>query len=115
MLAGPAETKPDRVTLLIPESQEKNLALLKPLTLSTKPITLGDDVRVGENLTVEVEVLPPPGIGNAATSPATVSVTFKVGQRTDSKTFTVAVEIQTPRSWLTKGTWSKIRTSVQTG
>ena len=113
--SGPVEVKPDRVCLRIPESQEKNIALPKQLTVPTKPITLGDDVIAGDTKTVEVEVLPPPNISNASLIPNKVTVTFKVGQRTDSKIFTVAVAVQSPMYWLTDGTWSKYELKAKPG
>ncbi len=113
--SGPVEVKPDRVDLRIPESQKTNIGSEKQLTVLTKPITLGDDVAIGESITREVELLPPPNISNAILIPNKVTVTFKIGQRTDSKVFTVAVAVQSPRSWLTDGTWSKYELQAKPG
>ncbi|MCD4699305.1 MAG: hypothetical protein K8R91_01880 [Phycisphaerae bacterium] len=97
--------KPDRIDIRIPASLMKTLDP-KKLTLSTTPVDLSEKP-AGKTDTVEVGVLPPPNIDYVTLIPKTVTVTFKVGQRTDSKVFTVAVGVQSPRSWLTDESGSK--------
>ena len=115
VLAEPAKVKPERVSLRIPASQMKNLGQEKQLTVLTKPITLGDDVVVGKTRTVEVELLPPPNVNHARLVPRKVTVTFKAGQRTGSKKFTVSIGITMPKAWLDGDFWSKHKAQVKPG
>lgn len=105
--------KPDRIDIRIPASLMKTLDP-KKLTLSTTPVDLSEKP-VGKTDTVEVEVLPPPNIDHVTLIPTKVTVTFKVGQRTDSKTFNVTVAVQWPRSWLANETWSKYELQTRPG
>jgi hypothetical protein len=105
VLEGDPEIEPARINLRLPESQRQKINP-ETLKLMTRTVDLSGKA-AGATETVNVDVLTPTNLNYAKIKPQKVTVTFKVGQPTDSKKFTVTVNVQSPKAWLMDGTGSK--------
>ncbi len=111
VLAGAPKIEPARINLRLPESMRQKINP-STITLVTRTIDLSGKA-VGATETVDVDVLGPSNLDHVKLKPRKVTVTFKVGQPTDSKKFTVTVDYLPPSTWLTDDTWSKYRLEVK--
>ncbi len=111
VLDGDPRIEPARINLRLPESMRHKINP-STITLVTRTVDLSGKA-VGATETVNVDVLTPPNLNYAKIKPQKVTVTFKVGQQTDSKKFTVTVNYLPPNAWLTNDTWSKYKLEVK--
>lgn len=106
VLAGSARIEPARVELRFPASLRQRIDP-KKITLMTKTVDLSGKPASETEIIKVVNVLPPPNLDHVKLEPSKVTVTFKVGQQTDSRKFAVTVAVQSPKSWLMDETWSR--------
>ncbi len=105
VLAEDPRIEPARIELRLPASLRQKIDP-KKITLMTRTVDLSGKA-AGKTETVKVVVLPPSNLNHVKLKPRKVTVTFKVGQQTDSRKFTVTVAVQSPKAWLMDGTGSK--------
>ncbi len=111
VLAGVPEIEPARINLRLPESQRQKIT---PETLKLMTLTVDlSGKAAGTTETVNIDVLTPPNLNYAKIEPQKVTVTFKVGQQTENKKFTVTVNYLPPVAWLTGDTSSKYQLEVK--
>ncbi len=77
-----------------------------PLRLKTRQLDLSA-TPVGQAYTTQLELVPPATQLPVQLQDTSVEVTVTVGPRTDHETFTVAVQILNPRTFLDDGTWKQ--------
>ena len=111
VVSGSVQLERSHVDLRVPVSQLGKIDSAG-LTLSSAPVNLRD-VRPGEEVSQEVEILPPSGVAGARLSPSRVRARFVVLQPTETRKFSVRVQVLAPRAWIDSGAWSQYRLEVK--
>lgn len=110
-LAGLPEIKPDRLDVLVPQGDLDKIKALEragtPRVIRTRAADL-KGVAPGKPYTFNTDLIP--YIGNVMVhlgDKTSVRVTLEVSQRLDSKKVKIPVQILTPNSWVTDGSWQQ--------
>lgn len=80
----------------------------EPIRIRTQSVDLRE-FPTGEEHSKNVDLLPPHTLFPVALEPRSVRVTVKIDQRTDEKSFAVAVWMVFPHTWTEDGTWEEYR------
>jgi len=94
--------KPDRVTLYIPSSQVRQA----PESIVASPDDVGS-LPEGKPVTREVPLVKPTPESHLEPPKVIATFTIIAGQRIRRREFVVPIRIQSPKQWLTDGTWDQ--------
>ncbi len=104
-IVGEPVIKPAETTVHLAKSDHDALGPGK-LILKTRQLDLSA-IPVGQAYTRQLELVPPATQLPVELQDTRVEVTVTVGPRTDQETFTLAVQILVPRTWIEDGTWTQ--------
>jgi hypothetical protein len=108
-LSGEAAIKPRTISVSIAQSDldELRLGPDEPIVLKTRRLDLRS-IPAGEPQTIQLEILPPAGVRQPVQlSSRSAEVTLQVDERTEQKTFRVAVQLLFPHTWAEDQTWEQ--------